>query len=95
MRYDLLFAALLLPAATADRPASHVYLAGQNTKETAADVIVRQLRKQGVACQGSASAERSPENSKPNVTAWVLKCENATYRVRLVPSRAAEVEQIK
>lgn len=95
MHYDLMLAALLLTTTSDDGPASHVHRTGQNSKELAADVIVRKLRKQGVSCQGSASAERAQEYSKPNVTAWALKCENATYRVLLIPSRPAEVETME
>lgn len=57
-------------------------------------VIAAQIRKQGFPCERPLSAERDPQHSKPNVPAWILKCENARYRVGLVPHRPARVERI-
>ena len=63
-------------------------------EETPKDIIVDQIRKQGFACDNALSAERDREQSKPNESVWILKCEKATYRVRLVPDMAAGVERI-
>lgn len=63
-------------------------------EETPKDIIVDQIRKQGFACDNAQSAERDREQSKPNEAVWILKCDKATYRVRLVPDMAAGVERI-
>lgn len=60
-----------------------------------AAVIPAQIRKQGFACDGPLRAEADREHSKPNEAVWVLKCQNATYRVRLIPRKAAGVERIE
>jgi hypothetical protein len=56
--------------------------------------IAAQIRRRGYRCDGSLNAERDAERSKPGEAVWVLKCENATYRIRLVPNMAAQVEQL-
>ena len=58
------------------------------------EIIAAQIRKQGYACEKPQSAERDPEASEADKAAWGLRCENATYRVRLIPTRAAHVERI-
>jgi hypothetical protein len=57
-------------------------------------IIAIQIRRQGYACGTPLSAEPDLKRSKPDKAAWVLKCDNATYRVRLIPDMAAEVEQL-
>lgn len=58
------------------------------------EIIAAQVRKRGFACDKPASAERELQRSKPNETVWILKCGNASYRVRLVPKMAATVDRI-
>jgi hypothetical protein len=70
-----------------------VPFAAYAAEDMSADAIAVQIRRQGYRCNGSPSAERDAERSKPNEAVWVLKCENATYRVRLVPNMAAQVDQ--
>ena len=62
--------------------------------ERAKDAIATQVRIQGYSCTAPQSAKRLPRFSMPGMAAWLLKCENATYRVRLVPDMAARVERI-
>ena len=57
------------------------------------EIIAIQIRKQGFACNKPSNAERDLKSSKPNETVWVLKCENAVDRVRLIPGRAADVKR--
>jgi hypothetical protein len=40
------------------------------------------------------TAERDSALSRPDEAVWILKCQNATYRVRLIPDLAARVEQL-
>jgi hypothetical protein len=68
--------------------------AAQESKETPAEIIAAQIRMQGFTCPKARSAERDVERSQPHEAVWVLKCENATYRVRLIPDMAARVERL-
>jgi hypothetical protein len=61
-------------------------------EEMPAEIIAAQIRDQGYACDKALSAERDGERSDDAV--WILKCQNATYRVRLVPDMAAHVERL-
>lgn len=61
----------------------------------AASIIADQVRSQGFACEGPASAERDPSNSAPNETVWVLTCKGSSYRVVLVPDQAAVITQLQ
>ncbi len=63
--------------------------------ETPADTVANQIRRQGYKCGKAQSAERDLAASKPDAAVWVLRCDNATYRVRLHPDMAADVERIK
>ena len=47
---------------------------------------------QGYACDHPTNVTRNSGASKPNETVWVIVCEHATYRAKLVPKMAAEVE---
>jgi hypothetical protein len=58
------------------------------------DIIAAQLRAQGYACDDPQSATRDQDASGPDEAAWILTCEGATYRVKLIPDMAAKVEKI-
>jgi hypothetical protein len=58
------------------------------------EIVAAQIRRQGFVCDNPMRAEPDREHSKPNEAVWVLKCQNATYRVRLIPKRAAHIERI-
>jgi hypothetical protein len=62
--------------------------------ETPANIVATQIRRQGYECHKALSAERDQAASKPDEVVWVLRCDNATYRVRLHPDMAAEVKRI-
>jgi hypothetical protein len=59
--------------------------------ETPKDIIAAHIRMQGFACENPVSAEHDRGSSRPNEAVWLLKCENRSYRVRLVPDMAANV----
>jgi hypothetical protein len=63
--------------------------------ETPKEIIADQIRCQGFSCKDPQDATRDPEHTKPDEAAWVLTCENVTYRVILIPDMAARVEQLK
>jgi hypothetical protein len=54
-------------------------------------IIAAKIRLQGFACDKPVSAERDRAASKPNEAVWLLKCDDYSYRVRLVPNMAADV----
>jgi hypothetical protein len=58
------------------------------------DIIAVQIRKQGYECTNPSKAKRDPEASKPDLPVWILTCENATYRVRLVGNMADHIEKM-
>jgi hypothetical protein len=65
-----------------------------SAQQTPADGIAAQIRAQGYRCDVPIGAERDPALSRPDEAVWILKCRNATYRVRLIPDMAARVEQL-
>ncbi|MDH3579532.1 MAG: hypothetical protein OEM91_02765 [Hyphomicrobiales bacterium] len=71
---------------------THVEAAEQ---ETPKEIVAEQIRRQGYECGKAQSAERDRAASKPDEAVWLLSCDNATYRVRLHPDMAAQVERLK
>jgi hypothetical protein len=63
--------------------------------EEARDVVAAQIRLQGYRCDAPKSARRDAQGSRPDEAAWILECRNMTYRVRLIPHKAAEVEMVE
>jgi hypothetical protein len=62
--------------------------------EVPPDIIAVQIRKQGFPCTNPQSAKRDPQASKPDEPVWILTCDNATYRVRLIGNMADHVEKM-
>jgi hypothetical protein len=62
--------------------------------EVPPDIIAVQIRKQGYECINPKSAKRDPKASEADLPVWILTCENATYRVRLVGNMADHVEKM-
>ena len=62
--------------------------------ESPKDDIAAQIRAQGYACDQPQSATRNIQASKPDEEVWLLRCEGASYLVRLIPDMAAHVERI-
>jgi hypothetical protein len=83
LRRAIYLPALLAAAACLPDPAA--------AQEDPKNVIAAHIRMQGFTCDKPQSAERMPRESRPNETVWVLKCENRSYQVRLVPDMAAAV----
>jgi hypothetical protein len=63
-------------------------------QEEPKDIIAAQIRSQGYACNETQSAERDAEASAANQAVWMLRCQNASYRVTLIPNLAAKVEKV-
>jgi hypothetical protein len=69
-------------------------MADDAEKETPANIIAAQIRKQGYVCDNPQPAVRDPKLSKPDLPVWTLTCDNASYRIRLVGDLADSVEKI-
>ena len=68
--------------------------AGHAVAETPEEIIAAKIRILGFACDKPVSAERDRAASRPNETVWLLKCEDYSYRVRLVPNMAPDVRSL-
>jgi hypothetical protein len=60
-----------------------------------ADIIAAKIRGQGYACDSPQSAECDATASTANEVVWMLRCQNAIYRVTLIPNMAAKVEKVE
>lgn len=65
----------------------------QSDTADASALVADQIRQQGYACAEPASAVRDPAVEDDAV--WMLTCADASYRVRLVPDQAAQVEKVQ
>jgi hypothetical protein len=63
--------------------------------ETPQDILAAQVRTQGIPCGKALSARQNKKQSRPDHEVWVLKCDNATYRVSRYPDMGAKVEQLR
>ena len=64
----------------------------ESDSQEAAGIVATQVRDQGYACDDPVSAKAEQGEDGDNV--WRLDCQNASYRVRLVPDMAASIERI-
>ncbi len=86
---------VLNAAASTVSPDAQTQAQGQPADdEVPPDIIAVQIRKQGFTCTNPQSAKRDKEASRPDLPVWILTCENATYRVRLVGNMADRVEKL-
>ena len=65
-----------------------------SAQEPTRDVLAAQIRDQGYRCNKPLSADKDLKRSRPDGAVWVLRCKNATYRLRLVPDMAARVQRL-
>jgi hypothetical protein len=89
--YSIPGACTLAVAATLAAPC---HALAQDPKEVSKDIIAVQIRKQGFQCTNPMSATREGDATKYDDAVWLLKCENAAYKVQLIPNMAAKVEQV-
>jgi hypothetical protein len=66
----------------------------QAEDESPANIIAVQIRKQGFACDKAENAVKDAKLGRPDLPVWILKCSNASYRVRLVGNMADHVEKL-
>ncbi|WP_024519539.1 hypothetical protein [Bradyrhizobium sp. Tv2a-2] len=62
---------------------------------TVKSMLAARIRTQGFACDNPLEATRDTKLSKPNYAVWVLKCDNATYRISRHPNLVAKVEKLE
>ena len=67
---------------------------GQPNEETPAGILAVRVRAQGHRCDEPATAQSDTARSRADERAWVVKCANASYRVRLVPDMGAVIESL-
>ena len=58
------------------------------------EIIADQIRDQGFSCNKALTVQRDPTSSRPDEPVWILKCDNASYRVRLITGMATNVERL-
>lgn len=58
-------------------------------------VLADQIRSQGYPCSNPISAQRMAGESVQEEPVYQLKCESATYQIRLVPDQAAKVTRVE
>ena len=63
--------------------------------EKSKNIIAVQIRRQGFACTNPQKAERDKTTGNPDDPIWTLTCEDAAYRVHLIPTQAAKVERLQ
>ena len=62
--------------------------------ETTQEMLAAQIRLQGFTCDKPRGAVRDARRSRPDLGVWVLKCGNATYRIKRAPDMTAKVEPL-
>jgi hypothetical protein len=61
----------------------------------AAKVAADEVRAQGFPCAEPVSAQRDPAESRPDEAVWILDCNDARYRVRLMGDMPAKIERLQ
>jgi hypothetical protein len=86
---------LVLAAAVGGLAHFHSGPAAALQSEKAAQIIAAQLHRQGVECTAPRGAVRDAENSLANEVVWTLRCDESSYRVRLIPHLGARIRPIR
>lgn len=82
-------------AFTAVGLASSIATAAARDQSDVSTIVADQVRSQGFPCRNPSSTERVADESAPNQTVYLLKCEAVTYRVVLIPDQAALVTRLE
>lgn len=62
--------------------------------ESATEIIATQLRQRGIDCTAPRNPTRDFRRSIPHETAWILRCDEGSYEVRLVPRTGARIRKL-
>lgn len=68
---------------------------GTLAQETAKGLLAVQVRSQEQVCDHPIRATKDKKRSAADVSVWVLRCENNSYRVRLMPDMAARIQRLE
>ena len=63
-------------------------------EETPAGILAVRLRQQGYRCDEPTRAKPDAAQSRADERAWVVRCANASYRMRLIPDLDAVIEPL-
>ena len=63
-------------------------------QEVPVEVVAAAVRERGYDCKQPQSVKPDPARTAADEKAWILRCENATYRVRFMGDRGAEVSRV-
>lgn len=61
-------------------------------QESPKDIIAAHVRLQGYKCDAPRSATRDVKASRPGEAVWKIICEDARYKVRLIPNMADVIQ---
>lgn len=64
------------------------------SQESSTEVVAAAVRQQGYACDNPENAEPDANDTSPDEKAWILRCENGTYRVKFTGDTGAKVEPV-
>ena len=70
---------------------SQAALGDASSQDASANIIAAHIANQGFRCEPPRWAQRDKQGSKPLGASWFLHCSNTTYRVMLIPDKAARV----
>jgi hypothetical protein len=73
---------------------SGIWLSEAFANEAAKDIIAAAVRGKGYQCESPKSAKPDPEHSSPGEKAWILECENRSYKVKFKGDQGAMVEPV-
>jgi|GEM_PF-3060942 len=83
-------ACLLLCVAISTTPGS----VDAQSQEATLDAVAAAVRQRGHVCDRPKSVKHDAEHSEPDRKAWIIRCENATYRVKFMGDTGAEVVRL-
>ena len=67
----------------------NAFAASEESPETIISAVVR---REGYVCEKPIKATKDEIDSIPEEMAWILKCKNLTYKVRLYPHYLSHIE---
>jgi hypothetical protein len=65
-----------------------------HAQESATEIVAAAVRQHGHVCEYPESAEADHQNTTPDEKAWIIRCENGSYRVKFMGGSGAEVEPV-
>jgi len=64
------------------------------SQEDPTDIVAAAVRQRGYQCDQPGSAQPDPDNTLPDEKAWIIRCENATFRVKFMGDTGPRVEPV-